>query len=70
MVNDALDEHHPIYQYFMLLRQHIGFKLRAVTVDSIVNRINWFYTSKTATKSKLNFVWKKTIENGVCPWIT
>lgn len=70
MVNESLDEHHPLYLYFMLIRQHIGFKLRSVTVDDIVNRINWFYTSKTATKSKMNFVWKKIIESGQCPWIT
>lgn len=70
MVNDLIDEHCALYQYFMILRQHIGFRLSAVTIDKIVNRIHYFYTNKTATRSKLNYIWKRTIAKGNCPWIT
>lgn len=70
MVSPMLDEDHPLYQYFMMLRQHIGFKLSTVDVDRAVNRIHYYYTRKTATKSKFNSVWKKVIESGQCPWIT
>ena len=54
----------------MLLRQHIGFKLSSIDLDKIVNRIHYYYTRKTATKSKLNKVWARVIESKQCPWIT
>lgn len=70
MVNDLLDEDHPLYQYFMILRQHIGFKLSSLDADRIVNRIHYFYTRKTAKRSKMKGVWKMVVEDGSCPWIT
>ena len=70
MVNRLLDEDHPLYQYFMILRQHIGFKMSSVDLDKIVNRIYYFYKRKTADKSKFNKVWKRVIESKQCPWIT
>lgn len=70
IVNERLDEDHPLYQYFMALRQHIGFRMNAVTIDKVVSRVHYYYTSKAAAKNKFNVVWKKTIEDGICPWIT
>lgn len=70
MSNELLDEKHPLYQYFMLLRQHIGFKMSTATLDRVVNRLHWYYTKKTSTKSKFNFVWQRVIASGQCPWIT
>ena len=69
-VNELLDECHPLYVYFMLLRQHIGFKCQVISKDRITSRIYWRYTSKAATKSKFNKAWKLVIEHGECPWIT
>ena len=43
-VNDKLREDHPMYQYLMILHQHINFKLTAVTLDKIVSRIHYHYT--------------------------
>ena len=54
----------------MLLRQHIGFKLSSIDLDKIVNRIHYYYTRKTAKKSKLNKVWARVIESKQCPWST
>lgn len=70
MVNDLLDEDHPLYQYFMALHQHIGFKLSTASLDRAVNRVHYFYYKKTASKSKFNKVWKRVIESKQCPWIT
>lgn len=70
MVNCLLDEDHPLYQYFMILRQHISFKLSSVDLNKIVNRIHYYYKRKTADKSKFNAVWKRVIESKQCPWIT
>ena len=69
-VNELLDECHPLYVYFMLLRQHIGFKFQAINKDRITSRIFWRYTSKAASKSKFYKTWKLVIEHGECPWIT
>ena len=70
MVNPLLDEDHPLYVYLMFLKQHIGFKLGTVDIIKVVNRIHYYYTRKTAKRSKFTFVWKKVIEKQQCPWIT
>lgn len=70
MVNDRLTEHHPLYQYFMILHQHIQFKLGALTLDRIVGRISYYYMKKTYSKRFFKRVWKLIIERGQCPWIT
>jgi hypothetical protein len=54
----------------MLLRQHIGFKLSTAGIDRVVSRINYYYTRKAATKSKLNKIWQRVIDEKQCPWIT
>ena len=70
MTNTDLGQQHPMHMYLSILKPHIQYKMRIVSVDQIVNRIHYYFTSKTATKSKLNFVWKTTIKKEVCPWIT
>ena len=69
-VNERLDEDHPLYQYFMALRQHIGFRMNAVTIDKIVSRVHYYYYGKPASKTRFNAVWKRTLEDGICPWIS
>ena len=70
MVNDLLDEAHPLHLYLKLLRPHVQFKFRPLNIDKIVNRIFYYFTGKTSTKTKFNFVWKTAIEHKTCPWIT
>lgn len=70
MVNDLLDQKHPMYMYLNILKPHIQYKMRIVSIDQIVSRIYYFFKGKAASKTKLNFVWKKTIEKEICPWIT
>ncbi len=70
MVSPSMNDTHPLYLYFMILRQHIGFRLSAVDIDKMVGRIHYFYTRKSADKSKFNAVWKRVIESKQCPWIT
>ena len=70
MVNDVLDEFHPLYIYLNLLRPHIQFKMRTVTLDQIIGRIHYYFTKKSAIKNKFNSVWKSIIAKQVCPWIT
>lgn len=69
-INELLDEDHPLYQYFMFLRQHIGFKISTVTIGKAVSRIHYFYRQKSAPKSRFNKVWKLIIDKQQCPWIT
>lgn len=68
-LNDQITESHPLYQYFMILHQHIDFKFAIIDLNKIVNRINYYYTSKCCTKRNFNKVWNLIIENGQCPWI-
>lgn len=70
MVNELLNEDHPLYQYFMILHQHINFKFSSVDIDRIVSRIYYFFKRKSANKSKFNKVWKMVIDSKLCPWIT
>ena len=69
-VSPLLDEDHPLYVYFMFLRQQIGFRLSGVDISKAVSRIHYYFTRKAATKSKFNVVWKKVIACNQCPWIT
>lgn len=70
MFNDTVNEKHPMKVYIDLLRPYAKFKLRTVTLDQIVGRVNYYFTQKSASKRKFNVVWKATIEKEVCPWIT
>lgn len=70
VVNDLLDEDNLLYQYFMNLRQHIGFKLMSVDLNKVISRIHYYYFKKKGSKSNFNKVWKRVIESKQCPWIT
>ena len=70
VVNDLFDEYNPLYQYFMNLRQHIGFRMMSVDIDKVISRIHYYYFKKKGTKSNFNKVWKRVIESKQCPWIT
>ena len=70
VVNRRLDETHPLYQYFMLLKQHIGFKLMGIEREKIVNRIIYYFTGKTMKRPSFKKAWELTIRKKVCPWIT
>lgn len=70
MVNVDLTENHPLYQYFMFLHQHIGFKLSSLTLDKMVSRIHYFYTHKGGSKRFFSKVWNIIIKHEQCPWIT
>ena len=70
VVNRGLDETHPLYQYFMLLKQHIGFKLMAVEKLKMVNRIYYYFEKKITKKPYFKTIWELTVEKKVCPWIT
>ena len=69
-VNDKLKEYHPMYQYLMILHQHINFKLTAITLDKIVSRIHYHYTGKSGTRYQFNKVWQLIVKKEQCPWIT
>ena len=70
VVNRRLDETHPLYQYFMMLKQHIGFKLIAVERNKIINRIYYYFKNAIMKRPSFKKTWKLTIEKKVCPWIT
>ena len=70
VVNELLDEDNPLYQYFMNLRQHIGFGLMSASIDKVISRIHYYFFSKKGSKSNFNKVWKKVIASKRCPWIT
>ena len=70
MLNELIDGKHPVRIYLDILRSHISFKLRTVTIDQMIGRIHYYFTGKSASKRKFNDVWKTAISKEVCPWIT
>ena len=70
IVVNKLDETHPLYLYFMLLKQHIGFQLMEVDKNKITDRLHYYYTRNYKKRHSFMSTWKATIEKGVCPWIT
>ena len=69
MMNDLLDIKHPFRVYLDLLRSHVPFKLRTVSISQMTSRINYYLGAK---KLKHSFAeaWKTTVKKEVCPWIT
>jgi hypothetical protein len=41
-----------------------------IDLSRIVNRINYYYTSKCCTKRNFSKVWNLIVKNGQCAWIT
>lgn len=68
-VNERIIESHPLYQYFMILHQHINFKFMVVDLDKIVSRIHYFYSGKSCKKIMFKKVWKTIVDKKQCPWI-
>lgn len=70
MVNDILDEKHPMHVYFSLLRPNINFNFRKTNIKNIVGRVHYYFTGRTVANKKFTTVWKFILQKQVCPWIT
>ena len=70
MVNKLLDENQAFYQYLMILKQHIGFKLQHVDLKRVLNRIFYFFEKFKAKKPQFAIVWRRIIDSRRCSWIT
>ena len=70
MINDLIDVKHPIHVFISLLHANIDFKFRTTSLDQILKRIHYYFTSKGNPKAKFNAIWKTIIDKQVCPWIT
>lgn len=70
IVVNKLDESHPLYQYFMFLKQHIGFHLLEADKNKMTDRLHYYYTRNNKRRHSFMSTWEKTIELGICPWIT
>ena len=70
LVSDRLNKDHPIYQYFMLLRQHIGFRMSSASLRKMTKRITYFYKPRLKKKTRTFMdAWQYVIDGGDCPWI-
>lgn len=69
-VNELMDDSHPLYLYFMLIRQHIGFRLQTIDKARITSRINYHYKRVGLSSPKFSYIWQLIIDKKHCPWIT
>ena len=70
MLNEFIDSKHPFRIYLDMLRSHISFKLRTVTLSQMIGRIHYYLTGRSSSKRKFSVVWRKILEREACPWIT
>lgn len=66
----GLDDSHPLYLYFMLLHQHIKFRLHSADLRKIANRVHYFYAQTPVSKATFNKAWQLAVKHKHCPWIT
>ena len=77
MLSNVISVYEPISYYFKILQEQLHFSMRFVDPLQIPRRIATYHTSylghkklQKISKSDIERLWIKVLENNDCPWIT